>query len=72
MISINKLSERILLRVQQEIEILNKIKHENIVRILDFKKSDNNWYLIFEYCEHGDLDNYIKKYFNGFLTERKA
>ena len=51
MIATSKLNEKTLSRVQQEFEILSKINHKNIVKILDKKKSDNNQYLIFEYCE---------------------
>ena len=28
----------------------------------DTKQTQNNWYLIFEYCEHGDLDKFIQKF----------
>jgi serine/threonine-protein kinase ULK/ATG1 len=72
MIPISKLNERSLKRVQQEIDILTKLDHGNIVRILDYKKSENHWYLVFEYCQHGDLHNYIKTYFGGRLEERHA
>jgi serine/threonine-protein kinase ULK2 len=32
------------------VEILRGLKHEHIVRLVDFKKSQNNFYLFLEYC----------------------
>jgi serine/threonine protein kinase len=42
--------------IDKEIEILLKLDHPNIIKLVDFKKTRNNWYLIFEFCELGDLD----------------
>lgn len=49
--------------IEKEIEILKCLKHTNIVNLVDIKQTQNNWYLIFEYCELGDLDKYIQKFF---------
>ena len=49
--------------IEKEIEILNSLDHPNIIKLRDLRKTKNNWYLIFEYCDLGDLENYIKKYF---------
>jgi serine/threonine-protein kinase ULK/ATG1 len=46
--------------IEKEIDILLKLDHPNIIKLLDFKRTVNNYYLIFEFCEHGDLDNYIR------------
>lgn len=51
--------------IDKEISILLKLKHKNIIRLVDFKKTSNNWYLIFEFCELGDLEQYMKEKFNG-------
>ncbi|EAR97475.1 Serine/Threonine kinase domain protein (macronuclear) [Tetrahymena thermophila SB210] len=51
--------------IDKEISILLKLRHKNIIRLVDFKKTTNNWYLIFEYCELGDLEQYMKEKFNG-------
>ena len=45
---------------ESEVEILRSIKHENIVELVDFKKSQNNFYLFLEFCEGGNLSEYIK------------
>lgn len=54
---------------KREIPILKMLNHENIVRLIDNQKSQNNHYLIMEYCKYGDLDKYIKNYFGGKLPE---
>lgn len=59
--------------IEKEIDILLKLEHPNVIRLLDFKKTSNHYYLIFEYCEHGDLDNYIRKNSdNGKLPESEV
>lgn len=47
--------------IEKEIDILLKLDHPNIIKLLDFKRTVNNYYLIFEFCEYGDLDHYIKQ-----------
>ena len=45
-------------------ENLIKLKHKNIVRIKDFKRTDNNIYIITEYCNGRNLSDYQKYYIN--------
>ena len=47
--------------IKNEIDILKKLSHPNIVRIYEFYESNNNFYLINEYCDGGELYNYINK-----------
>lgn len=68
-VPINKHSEKNLKRVKQEIDILCSISHPNIMKIYDYKKSQNNWYIILEYCKYGSLNKYIQTYFNGKFPE---
>ena len=49
------------LLIKNEIDILKKLSHPNIVRIYEFYESNNNFYLINEYCDGGELFNYINK-----------
>ena len=49
------------LLIKNEIDILKKLSHPNIVRIYEFYESRNNFYLIDEYCDFGELYNYINK-----------
>lgn len=46
---------------ESEVSILHSLKHENIVELVDFKKSQNNFYLFLEYCEGGNLAEVIKR-----------
>ena len=59
-----KISDKIILR---EISLLKKVAHTNIVRLLDVYVSENKYYLILEYCELGDLKQFVK---NKILTEK--
>ena len=46
------------------------MEHENIVRLLDVYQTSNNMYIVTEFCEEGDLRNYLKK--RKRLTEAEA
>jgi serine/threonine protein kinase len=35
--------------------------HNNIVKLLDVYQTNNNMYIVTEFCEDGDLRTYIKK-----------
>ena len=47
--------------IRNEIDILKKLSHPNIVRIYEFYESQNYFYLINELCDEGELYNYINK-----------
>ncbi|XP_074039794.1 serine/threonine-protein kinase unc-51 isoform X5 [Leptinotarsa decemlineata] len=54
----------------KEIKILKELTelhHENVVALLDCKESSNNVYLVMEYCNGGDLADYLAK--KGTLDE---
>lgn len=60
----------------REIEILKNIRNDHIVPLKDFQWNDNYIYLIMEYCQGGDLSNFIKsrrtipeKYVRRFLQQ---
>tara|TARA_B100001989_G_C24533917_1_gene463252 strand:+ start:140 stop:1288 length:1149 start_codon:yes stop_codon:yes gene_type:complete len=42
-----------------EVEIMKKIDHPNILKLLEVVKTNGNIYLILEYCNGGDMSNYI-------------
>ena len=42
-----------------EVELMKKLNHENILKLYDVVKMNGNIYLILEYCNCGDLSNYI-------------
>ncbi|TRY58663.1 hypothetical protein DNTS_028444 [Danionella cerebrum] len=43
----------------KEIKILKELKHENIVSLLDFQEISGCVYLVMEYCNGGDLAEYL-------------
>ena len=54
--------DRGMINLQREVKNLNKLKHENIVRIKGFENTKNNNYVIIEYCNGGNLFDYKKFY----------
>ena len=56
------------LLIKNEIDILKKLSHPNIVRIYEFYESKNCFYIINEFCPEGELYNYIN---NSTLTEQQ-
>ncbi|KAI6647476.1 Serine/threonine-protein kinase ULK1-like [Oopsacas minuta] len=47
---------------RKEISILSGLKHENIVRMLDFEETTSDIYLVLEFCNMGDLNDFLHKY----------
>jgi serine/threonine protein kinase len=58
--------------IEKEIRILKELSNSNIVRFLDYQKTQNHYYLIFEFCKHGDLDHFIRDFYNGKVPEIEA
>ena len=50
--------------------MLKSCESHNIIKLYDMKKTFNNYYLVLEYCNDGDLDGYVKK--RKYLTEEEA
>lgn len=65
-----KLTTRLLNNLQNEIKILAKIKSPNVIALMDLQKTKNNFYLIMEYCNAGDLLNF--KTTKGKFKEKEA
>jgi len=40
---------------------MKKVDHDNVVKLLDVYQTNNNMYIVTEFCEDGDLRSYIKK-----------
>ncbi|XP_046904231.1 serine/threonine-protein kinase ULK1a isoform X2 [Hypomesus transpacificus] len=51
----------------KEIKILKELKHKNIVGLLDFQEMGGCVYLVMEYCNGGDLAEYLHS--KGTLSE---
>ncbi|SMN18513.1 similar to Saccharomyces cerevisiae YGL180W ATG1 Protein ser/thr kinase required for vesicle formation in autophagy and the cytoplasm-to-vacuole targeting (Cvt) pathway [Maudiozyma saulgeensis] len=54
-------NKKLLENLEIEIAILKKIKHNHIVSLIDCERTQNDFYLIMEYCALGDLTFLIKK-----------
>jgi len=48
--------------LRRELQNLHNLKHSNIVQILDFLYNKNYNYIILEYCNGGNLRDYVQKY----------
>ncbi|KAL4451137.1 hypothetical protein ABPG74_021459 [Tetrahymena malaccensis] len=55
--------------LQKEIEILLKARHQNLICMHDLKQTPNNLYLFLDYCNGGDLRQYIVKKKNRLAEE---
>ena len=53
---------KILSYLKHEIIILKNLKHPNIIKFEELKKTTNHYYIIMEYCNGGDLSQALKKY----------
>lgn len=58
--------------LQTEVSIMNEINHRNILHLHDHLESKNNYYLVVDYCEGGDFENYLKNNNINYLDEEKA
>ena len=56
--------------LENEIKVLRWCNNANIVKLYDIKKTSNNFYLVLEYCNEGDLSEYIKA--KKLLTEEEG
>ena len=63
---IEKLKENVVddLEIKNEIDILKKLDHPNIVKIYEFYNTKKNYFLITEYYKYGELYNYLKYSYN--------
>ena len=58
---LSKLSIKNLDKFEREIQILIKSDHPNIIKLFEYFIDEDNYYLITEYCNGGDLFDLIKK-----------
>lgn len=56
--------------LENEIKVLRTCNNPNIIKLYDIKKTKNNIYLILEYCNEGDLMEFLKG--KGRLVEEEA
>jgi serine/threonine protein kinase len=55
---------------QSEIQIMKRLDHPNLLRLVDFLETASNLYVVVQYCPDGDLEKWIQR--NGRLDEIDA
>lgn len=58
--------ERLKRYFETEILILRQVNHENIIKLKETLKDSDSFYLVFEYCNGGDLAGSLQKYKEKF------
>ena len=58
------------LRLEREISILKKLHHINVIKIHKIAEEPENYFIVMEYCENGELFNYIVEHQK--LTEEET
>ena len=58
------------IRVRREFDMLAKFNHPNVILVAEIFESSNSFYSVMEFCEGGELFNYIVK--NQRLSEEEA
>jgi len=66
----DKLTGKFIELLENEIKVLRFCNNNNIIKLYDIKKTKSNFYLILEYCNEGDLSQYIKA--KKLLTEEEG
>ena len=61
-IDINKLTDHIEKQIKSEITTLKSISSPFIVKMYDCFRSGEHLYIVLEFCEDGDLKQYLDKY----------
>lgn len=60
-IDLNKLDKKQCSSAPKEVEVLSKLKHNNIVRYKESFEENKYFNIVMEYCENGDLHKKIKE-----------
>jgi serine/threonine-protein kinase ULK/ATG1 len=45
-----------------EVKIMASIKHPNIMHLYELLETNNNYYLVLDYCRSGDMESYVKRH----------
>ena len=53
---------------KRELTLLQRLNHENIIKIVGLEKTINNTYLVLEYCNGGNLFEYLLYHNNVLKT----
>lgn len=53
-----------------EMAVMSRIKHPNVLHLHEYLETGNNYYLVLDYCNSGDLEHHVKK--NTNLGEQES
>ena len=56
---------KMLMSFNKEIEIMSSLDHKNIIKLITYKETDNNKYIILEYCNGYSLSRVLSYYKNN-------
>lgn len=69
-IACERLSKKLKESLKLEVEVMRRMRDENILRFIDMETSGETVYIVLEYCGGGDLSQFIKKH--GRMDEASA
>ena len=55
---------------ESEVIIMSSINHPNVLQLIELHESANNYYLVMDFCNKGDLSSYVEK--RHHLSEPEA
>jgi serine/threonine protein kinase len=55
-----------------EVSIMRDITHPNILHLFEFLRSKDNYYLVLQYCNQGDMEHYMKQKGIRYFEEKDA
>ena len=59
-----------IIRLERELEMLSKFEFPNVIMVSEIIENKNGYYIVMDYCEGGELFNYIVK--NKYLSEDES
>jgi len=59
-----KMNEDMQKNFRRELQNLHNLKHPNIIQILDYLNNKTTNYIVLEYCNGGNLRDYMRRYMN--------
>lgn len=60
-INLSKLNSKLRQSLESEVSILKRVRHENIVTLLEVVEEEGRLFLVMEYCAGGDLAHFLRR-----------
>jgi serine/threonine protein kinase len=58
--------------LEAEMSIMRDITHPNILKLEETLETDSNYYMVIQYCNQGDFENFLEKSEKNHLPEAEA